>query len=300
MPTKIQWLPPTNTSVGSVLIYRAVDNIADSLGSRTLLTTIGAKDSSSNWVTTYSDSTGSADNYYRIQFFDGTGSSNFSEPISGEFQDILASLEDVRRIARISANSDLGSDEIYYAIQDATDWIYQNYGDPIKKTAIFIDSTGSPVYDFTGDMGPVYQIRRISVGTTDEALVSGSSYFYDLKNGLISFASAFLSDHQGEYVFIEWVPQTVHILCKNVAALDIVETGKIIDGEEVINPLVRKFERTVGSIMDSIRLRGVWNPDTILDRYVSDSSASVRNWADYIGQKIDRGSLRIFNLNVPS
>ncbi|KKK41197.1 hypothetical protein LCGC14_2813760, partial [marine sediment metagenome] len=171
MVQKIEWIPPEDSDVGSVLIYRATTNVLDEAGTRTLLTTTAAKDGSGNWILSYTDTGGTADYVYRIQFWDGTGSSELSDPITSDYAELLASFEEVRRAGKINANADLGSDEIYDAIMDASNLIYADYGDPIKKTVVYIDSSGSPRYDITGDSRPIYQVRRATIGINSEALL---------------------------------------------------------------------------------------------------------------------------------
>ena len=193
----LNWVPPSG-DVGSVLIYRAEDNISDSVGSRTILTTLD------NDIITYTDSaSGSQYNVYRIQFWNGVGSSPMSNPVSPRTSEILAQIGEVKTLARISSNADVGSNEIYMSIKDASNWVFREYGDPIKKTAIVIDSDDSDesyCYDFTGDMGPVYQIRRMTVDSPEEELVSGSSWIVDFNQGLVKFDSTFIDIHETEYV----------------------------------------------------------------------------------------------------
>ncbi|MDP2692273.1 MAG: hypothetical protein Q8O88_01375 [bacterium] len=285
----LDWIPATS-DVGSVLIYRATDNILDALGSRSIIATVASN------INTYTDTaSGSVFNVYRVQFFNTNGSGPISDPINPVVSDILAQIGEVKLASKISANSDIGSDEVYDIIKDASNWVYREYGDPIKKTVIYIDpdsSDESYVFDFTGNMGPVYQVRYITVGVGEEFLVSGSSFTVDYRNGQIQLASAFTSAHTGEWLRIEWVPQVMNDLVKYKAALDLTESGMIIDGEDVRNTRMEKLRRNVDEIKDAIRPRGIYAPKQVVDDLLIDAdSTDPTTWAHYVGQKINRRSL---------
>ena len=289
MAVKIEWIPPEDSSVGSVLIYRAASNVADEVGSRTIIDTIGAKDANGNWVLSYTDIVGTEDYVYRIQFWDGTGSSELSDPITVDYSELLASFEEVRRAAKISANSDIGSDEIYDAIKDASDLIYAEYGDPVKKTVVYIDSSGSPKYDITGDSGPIYQVRRVTIGNSTEELVPLGSYTINKRDGVITFTSGIYNDRQGEYVWVEWVPQIYNTFCKNLAALQLIEAAKIVDGNTIETPDAKRLNRIIEMCRESLR------PKYITSDLVEEERMSLGDefghGADYVAQRIDRGAL---------
>jgi len=286
---KIEWIPPEDSDVGSILIYRATSNVADEAGSRTNIDTIGAKDVNGNWVLSYTDSGGTADYVYRIQFWDGVGSSELSDPISVDYSELLATFEEVRRVAKISANADLGSDEIYDAIKDASDIIYAEYGDPIKKTVVYVDSSGSPKYDITGDSSPIYQVRRVTLGTSTEELVPLGSYTINKRDGIINFTSGIYDDKRGEYVWVEWVPQVYNTLCKNLAALQLIEAAKIVDGNTIETPDAKRLNRVIGICEESLR------PKYITSDIIETDGLSLGDGfghkADYVAQRIDRGAL---------
>lgn len=287
----LNWVLPSS-DVGSTLVYRAEDILNDNVGSRTLI------GSTARTTITYTDSTsGSRYNIYRLQFTNDTGSSPLSDPISPQCSELLADIDEVKRIARISANSDLGSDEIYDAIKDATNWVYREYGDPIKKTAIYLDNDDSDesyTYSFVGDKNPVYQIRNVTAyDSVEEESVSGSSWIACYRDGLIAFTNSFVTTWSNETVKIEWVPQIFNDLVKTKAALDLIETGMVVDGADVINSRVTKLTRQLEEIRNCIKPKGIWAPRHVMDSQFIDTDPShVSDWADYIGQKFDRKSLR--------
>jgi hypothetical protein len=290
MVTKIEWIPPEDSDVGSVLIYRATDNFQDNVGSRSVIDTIGAKDGNGNWVLSYTDTGGDEDNVYRIQFWDGTGSSNLSDPITFDYKDLLADFDEVRRAARIPNNADIGSDEIYDSIQDATDIIWSEYGDPIKKTVCYIDASGSPIYDFTGDNAPVYQVRKVIVGNSMNELVPTGSYTVNLRDGNIEFTSSLLNDKKGENLWIEWMPKTINTLCKNLAALQLVEAAKILDGRLVETPESNRLTRIIDVVKEGLRRKDVTSDYIELERLMS-LGGGLGHTADYVAQRIDRAAL---------
>jgi len=291
MVVKLQWVPPEDSTVGSVLVYRATTNVLDEAGTRSVLSTIGAKDSSGSWVLSYTDTGGSEDYVYRIQFWDGTGSSLLSDPITTDYSpNLLASFDEVKRIAKMGANSDIGSDEVYDAIKDATDMIWAEFGDPIKKTYIYIDSTGSPRYDFTGDNAPVYQVRRVTMGTSEETLIQLGSYIVNNRDGVIEFTSGIYNDNAGTDVWIEWVPQIYNTLCKNMAALQLIESAKIVNGAVIETPDARRMNRIIDLCRESIRPKVITADRLILDE-MSSLGDGLGHYADFIGQRVDRSAL---------
>ncbi len=282
MAVTINWVEPQSTSVGSVLIYRATDTKADTLGSRSIITTIGAKTVLGSWINSYTDSSGNSDNIYRIQFWDGVGSSVLSDPIGQDFSEQLADFNDVLRLARLNRGYDIGSDVVYDAIRNATETVYAMYGDPIKKTSFLIDGeTGvnGLAYDFTGDRTPVYQVREVYVDSTDLDLVPNTSYEINYGQGAIKFTTDFVGSYNNKNIFVHWVPSSVNILIKNMAALELLEGELLLSGRNTSNPQVDRIKNTIGSIQDIIRPKGVFSPRLYDD---------IETGYDYIPQKDNR------------
>lgn len=265
MAITINWVTPSNTSVGSVLVYRADNTKLDSLGSRSIIATIGAKDGVGSWVVAYTDSAGVTDNIYRVQFWDGVGSSPFSDAISQEFSEQLATFDDVLRLARINNMDDIGSAAVFDAIQDATEEIFFLYGDPIRRTTFYLDSeTGvkGRAYDFTGDYNPVYQVREVFVDSVDTDIVKNSDYEINFNNGIIRFSDVFLGSYQGKNVYIHWVPAYVNLTVKYKAALQLVEGEFVLSGVDAENVYIDRLKRKVNMFEDELRPKGVFTADT--------------------------------------
>lgn len=263
MAQTISWVEPDNSSVGSVLIYRATNNYLDSLGSRTVIATIGAKDGSGQWVTEYSDTAGTEDTVYRVQFYDGVGSSPLSDPISRYYSEQLATFKEVLHEARIGTNYDIGSYDVYRAIEDASEMVFAQYGDPTRKTAFYVDSergVKGQVYDFTGDSQPVFQLRKMFVDSVEPVLVNNADYEVNYNSGLIKFSDSFLSTYQGKYVYAEWVPQIVSNLVKYMAAKDLVEGELLFTGAgNVDNPKVVQLQNKIDRAVDAYRPKRVFS-----------------------------------------
>lgn len=282
MAVKINWVEPSNSSVGSVLIYKATDNKLDSLGSRTLVATISARDGTGSWVVSYTDSSGIDDNIYRVQFWDGVGSSILSDAIGQDYSEQLATFDDVLRLSRLNRGYDIGSDIVFDAIRNATEKIYSMYGDPVKKTYFYLDSNvgvAGAAYNFTGDLGPVYQVREVFVDNDDLDIVPNSSYTVNFGQGTMKFDTGFIGSYNGKYVYVHWIPSSINILVKNEAALELLEGELLLSGRNTSNPQVERIKNNIGSIQEIIRPKGVFAP-----RLYSDLDSGY----DYVEQRLER------------
>jgi hypothetical protein len=283
MAQTINWVEPENQNVGSVLIYRADNNKLDSLGSRTVINTIAAQ-SGGSWVVQYSDASGNEDHVYRVQFWDGVGSSQLSDAIGQDYSELLCGFDEVIRVARMRHFDGVGSSEVYEAIQDATDYIFENYGDPVKKSVFYLDSeTGikGQSYNFTGDMKPVHQVRRVLVSSVDTDIVPSSVYDVDFTNGNIRFTDSFIGSYQGQNIYVHWVPKIYNIFAKNMAAVNLLEGELLMAGVDVSNPKIARLKEKVDEIKDSLRPKGIYNA----------KQAYGAEGYDVIPQAIDRTSI---------
>lgn len=261
MTQTIKWVKNFQTNVGSVLIYRATSKT----GTYSLLTTIGAKDGSGNWVGSYNDSGGNVDSWYKIQTWDGTGSSALSDPISGEFWYMLSEIDDVKDVLRLTSLANVSDSEIYNAIVDADDEIYGEYGDPIEKTYSYFYS-GSYTYDITGDRTPIYRVDRVefeNAGGVGERMETGS-YSVDTRDGYVTFTdTAVVETNNGRRVEFEFVPKLFHSLSKFKAALDIAESNLITDGENSRNPDINRLQKKIDRIHEQLKPQGLYNASEI-------------------------------------
>jgi len=264
MANRITWYPPEDSSVCSVLIYRAD---AYSGPFDTVLATQASKDVDGNWVVSYTDSS-TTDNskHYVIQFYGPTGSGPQSDPISPEKWTYLCTFDEVKRTARLSSNSDVGSDEVLDAIEDANAYIFSEYGAPIKKTYFYVES-GSYTYDFTGNDRPVYRVDDVNIGTGTDVNISTGSYTVNLRQGFITFSPTSTIDNSaGTEVEVKWVPKLYNTLAKNLAALDLIEATKIVDGEEITSPEARKIQARIDRCKEILRPKGAYG-STMFENY---------------------------------
>ena len=271
------WLSPSDASIGSVQIYRATDYKSDALGSRTLIGSTAVS------VTSYTDTSGSSSNLYRIQFVGTNGSSQLSEPIGDRFNELYTTFDKVKTSAHFGANSDIGSTDIYSAVFDATETVRAEFGPAVKKSAIVITGNNIGVagqaYNFSNET-PVYMVRRVFYGISWLDNISSSDYTVDYTNGVIKFSDSFINLGTN-IILIEWVPLAFSNLVKNTAALELVESSKIVDGRNVTTPDAKRLNRLIDVTRESLRPKSLaW---TNMDQGILG--------ADYIANPIQRNNL---------
>ena len=187
---------------------------------------------------------------------------------------LVATVEEVRRVAQLSNNSEITDGEVASFIEDAWQEVRGEYGDPLSKTFTYIrfSGTGSTNYDFTGDDRPVYRLDFVEVDGTIN--VPTGSYTANLDLGEIDFNSTFLSDFDGERLDFEYVPMQYHLLVKYLAAKYLLETTTKISGENVRHP------RIAGLKMRVERIEGQISPQGAI------SSGEFANWDPRRGRHV--------------
>jgi hypothetical protein len=259
----IKWVRDFEADVGSILIYRS-----DSMnGTYSQIAEISAK-SGSDWVGSYADSTGTIDSWYKIQTYSSLGSSEFSDPISGEFWYLLSELDDVKRELRLNSMSDISDEEIYLAIVDTDDWIYEEYGNPVVKTYSYF-SQSNYTYDFTGDKKPTYKIDNIYYedDSREDVRIETGSFSINNRQSYVTFDANLVDSNHGRIIKFEYIPNTYHLLSKYKSALDIAESNFLSDGDKVIRPEVTRLQKKVDSIINSLKPKGVFNATTEANRF---------------------------------
>lgn len=259
----IKWVRDFEADVGSILVYRSSTGRS---GTYSILATVGAKDGSGDWIGSYVDAGGSADFWYKIQTWNGVGSSEFSDPISGEYWYLLAEIDDVKDELRLTSLNDISDSEVYMAINDADDWIYTQYGDPIKKTYTYFYS-GSYTYRFNDDRSPVYKIDRVEFenGNGVSELIETGSYTINLKDSEITFISSVVENNSGRRIDFEFIPRGYHLLCKFKAALDIAEANLITDGDKAAAATVRRLEKKFNQMVDALKPSGAYASSAVTE-----------------------------------
>lgn len=243
-----------NQSAGSIRVSRSD---TDELGS---FYTILTGDSTQASLGSFVGSEVGSDNFaarYIIEFNEGGDWTGSSEPLV-PIEYLLTDLRSVKKRARIGDSTDISDFEIYTAILDCTNEILSEYSNPIKRTyVIFESSTGSTTYDFTGTRKPVHRINELRVDSEAIPYHLGS-WTPDYNRGLVKFPSGFISSNDGLNVELDWVPKQYSNLCRDMAAMRIIDGTIILDGEEVRNPLMTQLKASMESIKSDLMPRGLF------------------------------------------
>ncbi len=239
---EFSWSNPNITS-GSILIYRSDTG---KFGTYSVIATDNLTDN------VYSDTAGSEDSFYKIQIWDGIGSSPFSASASIERFPYLCTDLEVRKVLKLSANQDdIGSEEIEDSILDAQDEIYGEFGKPIQRTYTLLSSSVGSEYFTKENREPIYRLDRVEFAGS--RLTTGS-YTVDLSSGIVTFQNTFISSEANEVVQFEWTPKVFNLLAKNMAARDLLDDFTIKDGEDITNPKLAKIEMRIKRYRDNIAI----------------------------------------------
>lgn len=172
----------------------------------------------------------------------------------------LCTVAEVRRIAGLNTLDDVSDAEIGSYIDDATNEIMGNYGNPIKVTYAQIDAqTGSTYYDFTGDYSPVYKITRLTIGGDFQQEVPTGSYTGSLQEGFVDINLAYLSAHHGEELKFEWIPIMYHLLAQNMAAFELLSNTTVMSGDTAESPRLRRIGNRIELYKKHIQPKGVYS-----------------------------------------
>lgn len=235
----LAWDNP-DSDIGSVLLYRADDG---KYGTYSIVSTVGT---GSN---IYTDTAGSEDSWYKLQFWDGTGSSPYSDVISLTKGGYLCTDSDVRGVLKLSANQDeIGSDEIETAILDSQNDLYTEFGKPLRKTHTVVSDLGSK-YWLKENREPIYRLDRLEVAGSE---INVGSYEVNVNDGTVILNSTFNDAEYGEIMEFEFVPVIYNLLCKNMAAKQLLDDFTIIDGEETKNPKIKELDTRIKNYRNKI------------------------------------------------
>ena len=187
MARKLTWRIPEDDTITKVEISTA----ANKYGSYTVASTIfatddeAAKSASNDWVTTYTDPTGVRTNWYKIRFYDGTNFTEFAEPITGEQEVNLCSVDDVTEV--IDTVGRFTDADILDAINEVEGFIYSEMGTPIKETYSPIEKYNNTLQDtyYVGEEN-IFRVDRVFYGTTTKhELFLDDAYKVNEKYGMI-------------------------------------------------------------------------------------------------------------------
>jgi len=216
---RLTWEEPSETTITQVEISRS----STIYGTYTVIATIDATDdgeaktSANSWVITYTDSSGTRTNWYKIRFYDGTSElySEYSDPITAEELLRLCTVADVKEV--INTVGRWTDDEIFKAITQVDDFIYIESGTPVQ--AIWtevgkIDNTVQTRY-YVGEEN-IYRVDRVFYGTTTKTeLFLDDEYKTNVRYGMIEvlpYASSGVTLTTEYDVEIQYVPDIYHKL----------------------------------------------------------------------------------------
>lgn len=217
MTQKITWQAPTDLNITNVEINKSTEIY----GTYSVLALINAtsdglaKSGTNTWVTTYTDSTGTKDNWYKIRFYDSNATtySDYSDPITSVELLRLCTVDQVK--ATIDTVGRWTDDEIFDAITFIDDMIYIEAGTPLQATLTYggQDETGTPYRRFYVGEKPIYRIDRLFYGTANgymqEAYLD-DDFKTNLSAGMIEilpYASSGIDFKSTNDVEIEYVPK---------------------------------------------------------------------------------------------
>lgn len=257
MAIRISWKSPSNTNVHRVEIDRATTKFGGySVLSSTYNSTSdgGIKVASNNWVTTYTDTGGSSNNWYKIRFKEYVSStwSQYSDPIAGAEEVKLCTIEDVQNV--IDTVGRFSDDEIFAAIQEEEDLIYIESGTPIAGVRSTVDRLNNVLQDtyYVGEEN-IYRIDRVFYGTvTKSELFLDDNYKVNTRYGMVrilpvSSGGPLLDD--GTEIEMRYVPRVYNRLATYRAAkrllekIDYLGAGTVSKELDVVNKRLLTIEK---------------------------------------------------------
>jgi len=255
---KVTWAEPSETTITQVEINRA----STLYGTYTVIATIDATDdgeaktSSNDWVTTYTDTSGTRTQWYKVRFYDETSElySEYSDPTTHEELIRLCSVEDIKHT--INTVMRWTDDQIFQKITDEDGLIYIDFGTPIQAAYTGIGKINDDIQDiyYVGEEN-IYRVDRVFYGTTTmtEQFLD-DSYKVNAKYGMIKFlpvASTGPDLSTNCDVEIQYVPEVFHKLSIYRASkalleeLDTVSGGSSSKELEVVNKRLEMVEQTI-------------------------------------------------------
>jgi len=257
MALKIEWRSPEEITITKVEINRSTSIY----GTYSVVTEINAtsdgniKSSSNTWVTSYTDSTGNRNYWYKIRFYDGAGStySDYSEPITAEELFRLCTVDEVKK--EIDTVGKWNDDEIFDAITGVDDLIYVECGTPLQAVVsdVLYNEDGTTLNDlyYVGEEN-IYRVDRVFYGTTTKSeLFMDDEFKVNNSYGMVKIlpvASSSVSLSSDAEVEIRYVPRIYHQLslyrtCKSLLSrLDYNSDGKPSKEYEMIYTKVKTVE----------------------------------------------------------
>lgn len=216
---KISWLAPTTNTITQIEISRA----STIYGTYSVIDTINAtsdglaKSSSNSWITTYTDTSGTRTNWYKIRMYDGTSTlwSDYSDPVTSEELLRLCTVDDVKEI--IDTVGRWSDDDIFRMITQVDDMIYIESGTPVQAMWSVVGKIDGTIQNryYVGEEN-LYRIDRFFYGTTTKnEIFLDDGYKANLRYGMVEVlpvASSGFELEDTQEVEIHYVPEMYHKL----------------------------------------------------------------------------------------
>ncbi len=254
MAIKIEWQEPTDSNITLVRIDRS----AAKFGTYTTLTASLDAGAVGSWTTSYIDTTGTTDHWYKIKFYDGTNSvwSEFSEPITGREEIRLCSVVDVKKV--LDTTGRWSDTQVFDAIIEVEELMYAECGQPIASIWSEIgkiNNTNQELY-YVGERD-IYKVDRIFYGTTTkQEIFLDDGYQVHEGNGMVKL----LTTGTGAITLnidcdleIEYVPKIFHKMAIYRTAKQLLEEIDAVSGGtgskelEVIEKKLGRIEQLVNN-----------------------------------------------------
>ncbi len=137
--------------------------------------------------------------------------------------------------------------------------LYDRYYLP-KRSQITLSSDYNDYY-FSKEKA--HEIIRLQVAVDVSVDISGwliveeasDTWSFLNPNNFLTFDDAFLSTYDGQSIRIQYIPSNLHHIAKYQAALNLIDTVTIVDGEEQIPPLVTRIRARLQRYKDLIKPR---------------------------------------------
>lgn len=185
----------------------------------------------------------------------------------------LCTSEQVLQTARFSTADEVGGSAVVTeAIDEADEEVYNDFGNPLKKSNFVLSSTQQR-YEFRVDNKKVFRIDKVIIRdsnnnrivyTAGSASESNLEYTKDLEFNTITFDSSTTGKYDGNRVEVHYTLNVFHILSRTKAALFLNDWTNVVNAEGVSTNiglrLLQRIRRLESQIMPEI---GVGSEDEI-------------------------------------
>lgn len=185
-----------------------------------------------------------------------------------------------------SSGIDVSGSDIDSAIEDSQDEIYSRYGEMNK--AQFNILSARTQYEFRPTRNETYLVKRFFVDSpninVNNAInrnqIASGSFTTDLDKNTITISTALASSWNGSYGQVDFVPHEWHELCKNKAALNLIDVtaAEMRPGEATAteNPRISRIAKRIARIEGNIGPGGAVGSFENMDYDVRDRDSLIQ------------------------